>query len=189
MDTIFIKTENSRTSEYHVLVLKLTHKLDLRRGEKRVALSNLGIYYIWKNVKSSCNNNKFKISAPTWSDGFELRDGSYSIFDIPDYFEHILKKHSKNVDNSSIRIYVNKIENRITFKIKRGYYLELLIPETMNLLRSTESKITKGKNGENMPHLEVVELVLVHCSFLIMIISKIQKYCIPLYQTRHLLVC
>ena len=78
-----------------------------------------------------------------------------------------MKKHKKliqNVDNPSIRIYVNKIEYRITFKIKNGYYLELLTPETMKLLGSTKSKITKDKNGEEVPHLEVVELVLVHCN-------------------------
>ena len=72
-------SENSRTSEYHVLVLKLTNKLDLRRGQKTVVLSNLSIYYTWKNIKSSYNNNKFKISAPTWSEEFELPDGSYSV--------------------------------------------------------------------------------------------------------------
>ena len=156
--------KNSKTSEYHVLVLKLTDKLDLRRGKKTVALSNLSIYYTWKNVKSSHNNNKFKISAPTWSEEFELPDGSYSISDIQDHFEYTLKKHSESVDNPSIRMYINKIENRIIFIIKSGCYLELLTPETMKLLISTESKITKDKNGENVPPLEVVELVLVHCS-------------------------
>ena len=164
MDTIFMNSENSRTSEYHVLTLKVTDKLDLRRGQKNFALSNLSICYTWKNIKGSYNNNKFKISPPTWSEEFELPDGSYSISDIQDYFEYILKKHSESVDNPSIRIYVNKIENRITFKIKSGYYLELLMSETMKLLGSTESKITKNKNGENVPHLEVVELVLVHCN-------------------------
>ena len=129
MNTNFMDSENSRSSEYHVLVLKLTDKLDLRRGQKTVALSNLSIYYTWKNIKGSYNNNnKFKISAPTWSEEFELPDGSYSVSDIQDYFEYILKKHSESVDNPSIRIYVNKIENRITFKIKNGYYLELLTP-------------------------------------------------------------
>ena len=160
-----MNSENSRTPEYHVLTLKLTDKLDLRRGRKTVALSNLSIYYTWKNIKSSYNNNnKFKISAPTWSEDFELPDRSYSVSDIQDYFEYILKKHSESVDNPSIRIYVNKIENRITFKIKSGYYIELLTTETMKLLGSNESKITKDKNGENAPHLEVVELVLVHCN-------------------------
>ena len=164
MDTIFMNSENSKTSEYHALVPNLTDKLDLRRGQKTVAVSNPSIYYAWKNVKSSYNNNKFKISAPTWSEEFELPDGSYSISDIQDYFEYNLKKHSESVDNPSIRIYVNKIESRITFKIKNGYYLELLTPETMKLLGSAENKITKDKNGENIPHLEIVELVLVHCN-------------------------
>ena len=163
MDTIFMNSENSRTSEYHVLLLNLTNKIDLR-SEKTVALSNLSIYYTWKNIKSSYNNNKFKISAPTWNEEFKLPDGSYSISDIQDYFQYILKKHSESVDNPPIIIYINKIENRITFKIKSGYYLELLTPETMKLLGSTESKITKDKNGENVPHLEIVELVLFHCN-------------------------
>ena len=159
MDTIFMNSENSRTSKYHVLTLKLTDKLDLIRGQKTVALSSLSIYYTWKNIKSSYSNNKFKISAPTWSEEFELPDGSYSISDIQDYFEYIFKKYNESVDNPSIRIYLNTIENRITFEIKNGYYFELLTPETMKLLGSTESKITKDKNGENVPHLEVVELV------------------------------
>ena len=141
MDTIFMNSENSRTSGYHVLVLNLTDKLDLRRDQNSVALSNLSIYYTWRNIKSSKNNNKFQISAPTWNEEFKLPDGSYSISDIQDYFEYILKKHSESVDNSSIRIYVNKIENRITFKIKSGYYLQLLTPETMKLLGSAETKI------------------------------------------------
>ena len=164
MDTIFMNSENSKTSEHNVLVLQLTDKLDLRRGQKIVALSNLIIYYTWKNIKSSYNNNKFKISAPTWSEDFKLPDGSYSISDIQDYFEYILKKHSESVDNPSFRMYISRIENRITFKIKNGYYLELLTSETMKLLGSTESKITKDKNALNVPHLEIVELVLVHCN-------------------------
>ena len=108
-----MNSENSRTSEYHVLVFNHTDKLDLRRSQKTVVLSNLRIYYIWKNIKGSYNNNKFKISAPTWNEEFGLPDGSYSISDIQDYFEFILKKHSESVDNPPIRIYVNKIENRI----------------------------------------------------------------------------
>ena len=90
MDTIFINSENSRTLECHVLLLQLTDKLDLRRGQKTVALSNLSIYYTWKNIKSSYNNNKFKISAPMWSEEFELPDGSYSVSDNQDYFDYIL---------------------------------------------------------------------------------------------------
>ena len=144
MDTIFMNSENSKTSEQNVLVLKLTDKLHLRRGQKTVALSNLSIYYTWKNLKSSYNNNKLKISAITCSEEFKLPDGSYSVSDIQDYFEYILKKHSESVDNPSIRIYIKRIENRITFKIKNAYYLELLTPGTMKLLGSTESKITNN---------------------------------------------
>ena len=96
-----------------------------------------------KNIKSSYNNNKFKISAPTWSDEFELPDGAYLISYIQYHFEYILKKHNENVDNPSTRIYVNKIENRITIQIKKEFYLELLTPETMKLIGSTESNIIK----------------------------------------------
>ena len=92
MDTILMNTENSETSKPHVLALKLTNKLDLRFGEKVITLSNLSIYYIWENIKSPYNNNKFKISAPTWSDKFELQDGSYPISNIQDYFKYIYKK-------------------------------------------------------------------------------------------------
>ena len=162
MNTIFMNSENSKTSKSNVLALKLTNKLDLRIGEKVIALSNLSIYYTWRNIKSSYNNNKFKISAPTWNDEFELPDGSYSVSDIQDYFEYILKKHGEDIDKPSVQIYVNKIENRVTFKIKDGYSLELLTPETMKLLGSTKNKITKDKNSENVPHLEITEVVLVH---------------------------
>ena len=83
--------------------------------------------------------------------------------DIQVYFEYILRKHGEDIDEPSVQIYVNKIENRITFKIKNGYSLELLTPETMKLLGSTENKITKDKNGENVPHLEIMEVLLAHC--------------------------
>ena len=159
-----MNSEKSRTSEYDVLLLTLVEKLDLRRGQKSVALSNLSIYYTWRNIKRSCKNNKFKISAPTWSDEFELPNGPYSISDIQDYFEYILKKHSESIDDPPIEIFVSKNENGIKFKIKRRYYFELLTPETMKLLGSTESKITGEKNGEKVPNLEVVELVLIHCN-------------------------
>ena len=140
-----MNSENSKTFEPHVLILKLADKLDLRRGEKIIALSNLSIYYTWKNLKSSYNNNKFKISAPTWSDKFELKDGSYSVWNSQDYVEYILKKHEESTDNPSIKIYVNKIENVITFRIKNGYNLELLPLETMKLLGSTKNKRANNK--------------------------------------------
>ena len=144
--------ENSKTPKPHFLILKLTNKLDLRIGKKVIALSNLNT---WKNIKSSYNKNKFKISVPTWNDKFELPDGSYSISDIQDYFEYILKKHGWDIDEPSVQIYANKIENSATFKIKNGYSLELLTPETIKLLGSTKNKIIKDKNGENVPILKL----------------------------------
>ena len=110
-----------------------------------------------EKYKKVINNNKFKTSTPTWNNKFGLLDGSYSISDIQDYFEHILKLVSEKIDNPSIRM--NKIENRITFKIKTGYYLELLTPGSIKLLQITENKITKDRNFENVPYLEVA---LVH---------------------------
>ena len=93
----------------------------------------------------------------------EQPDGSYSVSDIQDYFEYILKKHGEDIDKPSVQKHVNKIENRVTFEIKNGTSLELLTPETMKLLGSTENNITKDKNSKNVPHLEITEVVLVHC--------------------------
>ena len=123
MDNIFLNSENSKTSKPHVSILKLTNKLDLRIGEKIIALSNLSIYYTWKNIKNSYNNNKFKISAPTWNDKFELLDGSYSVSDIQDYFEYILEKYGENIDKPSVQIYVNKIETGLHLKLKMDIVL------------------------------------------------------------------
>ena len=172
-----MNSKNSKTSDPHTL-LKFTDKIDLRRKDEYIALSNLSIYYIRTNIKKSYKNNKFKISVPTWNEEFKLPDGSYSISDIQDYFEYIYKKHGENTVNPSIRLYINKIENRIAFKIKTGYYLELLTPETMKLLGSTKSKIAKYENGENVPNLETTEVVLVHCN--------IVEYCIHLFLINHL---
>ena len=133
-----MNSENSKTSEPHRFTLDLTDKLNLKDPKKSMGLANLNIYYTWKNIKSEYNNNKFKISAPTWNDTFNLPDGSCSISDIQDYFEFIIKKHETLTENSPVQIYVNRIKKGIVFKIKRGYKLELLTPETMKLLASTK---------------------------------------------------
>ena len=103
MDTIFMNSEKSRTPKPHILILKLTNKFDLRIGKNVIAVSNLSIYYTWKNIKSSYNNHKFKISAPTWNDEFELPDGYYSVSDIQNYFEYVLKKHGEGINKPSIQ--------------------------------------------------------------------------------------
>ena len=93
METIFMSTEYSKTNEPHRFKLDLTDKLNLNNPNKNMVLANLSIYYTWKNIKSKYNNNKFKISAPTWNGTFDLPDGSLSIVDTRDYFEFIIKKH------------------------------------------------------------------------------------------------
>ena len=164
METFFMNTKNSKTSEPNRLKYNLTDKLDLKNSNKNMALASLSIYYTWKNVKSAYNNNMFKISAPTWNDTFDLPDGSYNIPAIQNYIEYIIKNHETIAETAPILIYANKISNGIVFKIKTGYKLELLSKETMKLYGSTKDTIDADKNSENVPRLENVEVVLVHCN-------------------------
>ena len=159
-----MNTENSKTNESHRFELDLADKLNLKNPKKNISLVNLSIYYTWRNIKSEYNNNKFKIFAPFWNETFDLPDGSYTISSIQDYFEFIIKKYETLTGNPSIQIYPNKIKNRIVFKMKTGYKLELLILETMKLLGSTKKVVDKNKNGEIVPKLESVEVALVHCN-------------------------
>ena len=119
-----MNTENGKTNEPHRFKLDLRDKRNLNNPNKNMALADLSIYYPWKNIKSECKNNKFKISASTWNDTFDLPDGSYSISDFQDYFEFIIKKYETLTENPPIQIYPNNIKNRIVFKIKAGYKLE-----------------------------------------------------------------
>ena len=165
MQTFFMNTENSKTKESNKFMYQFTDKPNLKTpNNKNIGSVNLSIYYTWKNIKSAYNNNKFKISAPTWNDEFDLHDDSYSISDIQDYFEFIIKKHETLAENPPIQIYPNKIKNRIVFKVKTGYKLELLSPETMELLGSTKKDVDKDNDGEDVPKLDSVEVVLVHCN-------------------------
>ena len=161
METIFMNTLNSKTTESNRFIYQFTDKLSLKNPTKNIALANLSIYYTWKNIKSEYKNNKFKIFAPTWNDEFNLPNGSYSVSDIQDYFEYI---HETIAYNSPVEIYVNKIKNRIAFKIKTGYKLQLLTEETMQLLGSFKKVTGKNKDREIEPRLETVEVVLVHCN-------------------------
>ena len=153
-----MNSENSKTSESYRLLRNLPHKINLKRSDKYVVSSHLSMYYAWKNIKKSYKNNKYKISASTWNEKFELPDGPYYISGIQDYFECILKKHGEKTDNPSIRICVNQMEKRIRSKIKRGYYFQILTPETVKSLGSTKSKITKEENGETV-------VLLINCNF------------------------
>ena len=159
-----MNTANSKTKHSNKFFYKFTDKLNLKNPNKNIALANLSIYYTWKNVKSDYNSNKFKISAPTWNDIFDVPDGSYSIAALQNCFEYIIKKHETIDKVSPVLIYLNEINNRIVFKIKSGYKLELLLKETMRLLGSSSDTIDDDKNSELVPKLESVDLVLVHCN-------------------------
>ena len=148
METFFMNTKNSETNESHSFNYDLIDKLDLKNPNKNMALGSLSIYYTWKNVKSTYNNNKFKISAPTWNETLDLPDESYNIPEIQDYIEYIIKKHETIGETAPILIYANTINNRIVFKIKTWYKLELLAKETMKLLGSTKNIIDAVKNSE-----------------------------------------
>ena len=159
-----MNTANSKTKHPNKFVYNFTDKLNLKNLNKNIALANLSIYYTWKNIKSDYNNNKFKISAPTRNDMFDVPDGSYSIAALQDYFEYIIKEHETIANLSPVLIYANEINNRIIFKIKSGYKLELLSKEKMKLLGSITNSIDKDKDGDLVPKLESVDLVLVHCN-------------------------
>ena len=154
METFFMNSKNSKTSELNRFKYDLIDKLDFKNPTKNMALANLSIYYTWKNVKSTYNKNIFKISAPTWNETFDLPDGSYNISEIQDYIEYIIKKHETIGEYAPILIYTNTINNRIVFKMKSGYKLELLSKETIKLLGSTSSIINEDKNSESVPRLE-----------------------------------
>ena len=164
METFFMNSKNSKFSEQNRFKYDLIDKLDFKNRNKNMALGSLSICYTWKNVKSTYNNNKFKIPAPTWNKTFDLPDGSYNIPEIQDYIEYIIKKHETTGKTAPILIYANTITNRIVSKMKTGYKLELLSKETMRLLGSTKDTIDADKNSENVPRLENVEVVLVHCN-------------------------
>ena len=150
METIFISTENSKINEPHKFRLTLADKRNLKDVLKNMALENVSIYYTWKNIKPKQSNNKLKIL--TQNDEFDLLHESYLIFNIQDYFEYSIEKHKTFTENPPVEIYVNRIKNRIVFQVKTGYKLELLSPETMKLLGSTNNQ---NKVSENVPSLKV----------------------------------
>ena len=186
METFFMNTKSSKTNERNRFKYDLIDKLDLKNPNKNMALGSLSIYYTWKNVKSIYNNNKFKISAPTWNETFDLPDGSYNISEIQDYIEYIIKKHETIGENAPILIYASTITNRIVLKIKNGYKLELLSKETMKLFGIIKDTIDADKNSENVPRLKNVEVVLVHCNLVNIAITKHQEYYLLLYQINNM---
>ena len=147
-----MNSEKSKTSETHRFRLDLTDKLDFKDLKKNMALANLSIYYTWKTIKSECTNNKVKISAPTWNDTFDLLDGSYSISDIQDYFEFIIKKHETLTEIPLVQLDWNKIKNRTVDAWNN------------EIVRKWGKNVDQDKGGGNVPKLESVEVALVHCN-------------------------
>ena len=176
VETIFMNTLNSETNASNRFIYQFTDKLNLKNPNKNIAFANLSIYYTWKNIKAEYNNNKFKIHAPTWNDEFNLPNGPYNIEQIQNYFKHIIEKHETIADNPPVQIYVNKIKNRIVFKIKTGYKLELLSEKTMQLLGKTI--IDKNKDREIVPRLKAAEVVLVHSN---LVNNNYQQACKALF--------
>ena len=166
MSDIFMSTENSKTNDLNRFRLYFTDKIDIR-GNKKIALSDLSVHYTWYNIKKEYNNNKFRLSGPTWSKDVTIPDGSYEIYQIQNYFlDEVIKEHESGVksnEQSPIWIYANIILNRVSFSIKTGYKLELLNNETMRLLGDGPI-IDTTKNGENVLRLENVRNVLVFCN-------------------------
>ena len=137
-----MNAENSKTNEPHKFVLILSQRLDWKGLNKYVAFQNLSIYYTWKNIKKQYKNNILKIIVPTWNDEFELSDGSdYSVSDIQDYIEFVIKKHETLTTIPPINVYINRVNYRLVFKVKDGCKLELQTPETMKLFSSTKKLI------------------------------------------------
>ena len=150
MSNIFMSTENSKTSDSDRFRLYFTDKINLR-GNQKIALSYLSIHYTWYNIKEKYNNNKFRLSGPTWSEDVTIPDGSYEISQIQNYFlDEVTKNHESNFKSNEqppILIYANRILKRVSFRIKTGYKLGLLTNETMRLLGygpiSIQQKIVK----------------------------------------------
>ena len=131
-----MNTLNIKTNESNRFICQFTDQLNIKNPNKNMALANFSIYYTWKNIKSEYSNNKFKLSAPTWNDKFNLSDESYSVLDMQNHFEYIIKKYKTIAHNPPVQICMNNLKNRIAFKINTGYTLELLSKETKQLLGS-----------------------------------------------------
>ena len=157
-----------------------------KNPNKNMALANLTIYYTQKNIKSEYNNNKFKISVPTGNDTIDLPDGSYSISDIQDNFEFVIKKHEILTENPPTQIYPNKTKNRIVFKINTDYKLELLTPKTMKLLGSTKKMLIRikiVKMYQNWNLLKLLQCIVIQSE---MIINTHQKFYLVLFRKNNL---
>lgn len=167
-----MNSENRKTSDIHRLRLSHMDRISLPSGDNHVALLDLSIYYTWKNIKTTFENNQFRNLETILNEKFELSVGSQSVSDIQIYFEYILRKHVTVTDQPPVQIHVNKFQNKVTLKIKT--------PKIQNLLASTEEKLTKDKMDENVSRLDITEMVL-----LLILISPITDTCMTVVSWLH----
>ena len=164
MDTIFMNSEKSKKPEPYRLLINLPDKAGLKKSKSML------FYKILVCIKNNaCKDNKFKMLPTTQNEKLESPDGSFFISGIQNYFKYLNRKHETVTDNPPIRIYANKIENKITFEIKTGYYLKfqhLKKRKEKKPLGATKIEINKSENCENVPYLEITEVVLIHCNIL-----------------------
>lgn len=130
MNAIFINSKNAKTNDKHRFRLNLTTSLNLKIKVKNIALANLSIYYTWNNIKSSLNNNKFKlisnVSTNKWNESFDLPDGSYNVEDIQIYVNYIISKHETiDTKDLTVKISVNRVLNKIRIELKINYEVKL----------------------------------------------------------------
>ena len=174
-----MNTENSKTDESNKFIYRFTDQRNLKSSNnKYIGSVNLSSYYTWRNIKSAYNSNKFKVSAPTWNDGFDLPDGSNSITDIQDYFKFTIK-------NMKLRLKIHPYKF-ISIELKIGLFLKLLSPEIMKLLGSLKKDADKDKDGEDVPKLESVEVILLQYNLVNNSYQQALKYCLLLYLINNL---
>ena len=140
MDTIFMNWEYTKTFNPHKLLLKRNKKQTCGETKKSVLISNLSIYYTWKNIKSPYKNNKVKISATTWNDIFKFTNGSYSLSDIQGYFEYIIKNMEQWINNPSIKRCISKLKIVLRLKIRLDIILKFWQLKQQNYLEALKIK-------------------------------------------------
>ena len=185
MGTIFMNKKNGKTDKSHIFRLNRSGKLDLKNPNKNIALANLSIYYTWRNIKSAYNNNKFEILLQLGMMNFTCLIIIFCFWRSGLVWIHH-SKHETITNNPPVQIYANKIKNSIAFKIKTNYKLELLSKETLKPLGRTKQVTDKDKNSENVPKLEAVEGILMHCNVVKSNCQQESKVLFTFYQMNNL---
>ena len=184
MEKIFMNTEKSKTNEPHQFILNLSQRVDLRSSNKHVVLQNLSIYQTRKKIRKQYKNNK--LNSSKWNDEFQLPDSSYSVSDVQDYIEYIIKKHEALTTNRPLHVSINRVNDRLVFKIKDRCKLELQTPETMKLSDDTQTKQKTKKNYQVLKQLKQFQFSVIQQ---IININKSLKYYTLFLLISLMLIC